>query len=68
MMNAIDEGNLPRWTDLACPKDAIAYYNLEKGAKMRDLILNLRGDAASHRELNHQFADFPKYKDNSKVK
>jgi hypothetical protein len=68
MADAIDQGSLPLWTDMACPKDAISYYNLEKGAKMKDLILNLRADAASHRELNHQLADFPNYQDTSQTK
>lgn len=42
---------------MACPKEAIEYYNLPKDAKMRDLILAVRADESCHREVNHHFAD-----------
>ena len=42
----------------ACP-EAIEYYALPEGAKMRDMILAIRADEACHREVNHHFSDVP---------
>jgi len=57
LLKCIDEGKLPYWSNMACPEEAIEYYNLPKDAKMRDLILAVRADESCHREVNHHFAD-----------
>ncbi len=42
------------------PKEAKDYYTFPQGAKMRDMILAIRADEASHRDTNHHFSDVPK--------
>jgi hypothetical protein len=43
------------------PEEAVEYYALGEGAKMRDLILAIRADEACHREVNHHFSDVPSW-------
>jgi ubiquinol oxidase len=50
----IDEGKLPRWTNLQAPDIAIKYWNMPEGKRtIRDLLLYVRADEAKHREVNH---------------
>ncbi len=42
---------------MEAPQEAVEYYNLPQGSKMRDLILSIRADESCHREVNHHFAD-----------
>ena len=62
LLEQLDAGKLPEWTDMPCPPAAREYYDLPRDAKMRDLFLNVRADEATHRELNHYFGDIPAYK------
>ncbi len=43
--------------NIAAPAPAIAYWNLEPDARLRDLIVAMREDEAIHRDINHAFAD-----------
>ncbi|KAF8469002.1 alternative oxidase-domain-containing protein [Kalaharituber pfeilii] len=53
----IDTGKLPEWTNLEAPDIAITYWQMQKGAKMRDLLNYIRADEAKHREVNHTLAN-----------
>jgi hypothetical protein len=46
---------------MRAPQNSIEYYAMAEDATMRDLLLNVRADEATHRELNHHFADIPTY-------
>jgi len=61
LLEQLDKGNLPIWSNLKAHEEAAQYYNLKEGAKFRDVILGIRADEACHRELNHYFADIPSY-------
>jgi hypothetical protein len=39
------------------PKVAIDYYNLDKSARLVDVVYAVRADEAAHRDANHNFAD-----------
>jgi hypothetical protein len=39
------------------PKIAINYYNLDKNARLLDVVYAVRADEAAHRDTNHHFAD-----------
>jgi len=52
---------LPEWSVMAAPKHAIDYYDLPANATMKDMFMHIRADEASHRELNHHFADIPSH-------
>lgn len=41
----------------AAPEIAVWYWNLESSAKLRDVVLAVRADEASHRDANHLFAE-----------
>ncbi len=56
----LDDGKLKKWSDLAASDVAVEYWHLPKGAKFRDVLLNVRADEAVHRELNHHLANIPK--------
>ena len=36
---------------------AITYWNLEKDARLREVVLAVRADEAAHRDVNHHFCD-----------
>jgi ubiquinol oxidase len=59
LLEQIDKGNLPHWSNLPAPQEAREYYHLPTDAKFRDMILAIRADEACHREVNHHFADIP---------
>lgn len=52
----LEAGKLPQWTNLAAPDIAIAYWRLNKDAKMRDVLLAVRADEACHSHVNHTFS------------
>ena len=53
----LDAGKLPAWQGLAAPDIAKLYWRLEPGATMRDLLLAVRADEASHRDVNHELSE-----------
>ena len=53
-LKEIDEG---RAENIKAPKIAIDYYNLDKDAKLRDVVIAVRKDEEGHRDVNHDMAD-----------
>ena len=53
-LKEIDEG---RTENIKAPKIAIDYYNLDKDAKLRDVVIAVREDEEEHRDVNHDMAD-----------
>ncbi|KAJ1846185.1 inducible alternative oxidase 2, partial [Coemansia sp. RSA 2708] len=50
----IDAG---RVENVKAPEIAVAYWNLDKDATLRDVVLAVRADEALHRDTNHHFSD-----------
>jgi ubiquinol oxidase len=50
----LDQG---RVEDVPAPPIAIDYWHLAPDARLRDVVLAVRADEASHRDVNHRFAD-----------
>jgi ubiquinol oxidase len=50
----VDSGRLE---NVAAPQIAIDYWKLSADATLRDVIIAVRIDESSHRDVNHQFAD-----------
>jgi ubiquinol oxidase len=50
----VDSGRLE---NVDAPQIAIDYWKLPADATLRDVIIAVRKDEASHRDVNHQFAD-----------
>lgn len=50
----IDAGRLP---NPPAPPLAIGYWKLPQDATLRDVVIAVRADEASHRDVNHAFAD-----------
>ncbi len=59
-LEKIDSGELE---NVAAPDIAIKYYQLQDGARLRDVVLRIREDEAKHRDRNHNFADCYQNKD-----
>ena len=53
-LKEIDEG---RTENIKAPKIAIDYYNLDKKATLRDVVIAVRKDEEGHRDVNHEMAD-----------
>jgi ubiquinol oxidase len=53
-LNGVDSG---KYENIPAPQIAIDYWNLASDAKLRDVILVVRDDEASHRNVNHDFAN-----------
>ena len=53
-LNDIEKGNL--WKDTNAPEIAVNYWRLGKNATMKDTILAIRADEASHSHVNHTFS------------
>jgi ubiquinol oxidase len=53
-LEEIDAGRSP---NVAAPAIARDYWKLAAGARLRDVVLKVRGDEAHHRDVNHRFAD-----------
>lgn len=56
ILEEIDAGRLPMWTNLPAPDIAITYWQLPENPVMRDVILAVRADEAHHRDVNHVLA------------
>ena len=50
----VDNGT---YANVAAPSIAIDYWKLAPDARLRDVIIAVRGDEAGHRDVNHQLAD-----------
>jgi ubiquinol oxidase len=46
-----------RVENVPAPDLAISYWPLEKDARLRDVIIQVRADEAGHRDRNHEMAD-----------
>ncbi len=53
-LRGVDDGTYP---NVPAPQIAIDYWKLPASAKLRDVIIAVRGDEAGHRDVNHDFAD-----------
>ena len=53
-LTEIDSGRLP---NPEAPEIAIDYWNLPRDARLRDVVIAVRADEASHRDVNHAFAN-----------
>ena len=53
ILEELDAGRLPMWSNLPAPELAIKYWKLPETATMRDVILVVRADEAHHRLVNH---------------
>jgi len=45
------------YANVPAPAIAIDYWNLAADARLRDVIIAVRADEATHRDVNHRFAD-----------
>lgn len=59
----IDTGKIPEWNEMPAPDIAINYWQMQKGATMRDLLNYVRADEAKHREVNHTLANLVQEQD-----
>jgi len=57
ILDKMDEGKLPMWSNLPAPEIAAIYWKLGEKAMMRDVILAIRADEAHHRVVNHTLGD-----------
>ena len=53
-LDEIDSGKIE---NSDAPLVAINYYHLDKNAKLRDVVLKVRGDEERHRDHNHTYAN-----------
>lgn len=53
-LNEVDAGT---HENVPAPQIAIDYWQLNKDAKLRDVIIAVRADEAEHRDVNHSFVD-----------
>ncbi|CAF2421673.1 unnamed protein product [Rotaria sp. Silwood2] len=53
----LDAGRLPKWLKTPAPQIAKNYWKLSDNAMMRDVLLAVRADEATHRQVNHKLAD-----------
>lgn len=53
ILEEMDAGRLPMWSNLPAPELAVKYWKLPETATMRDVILVVRADEAHHRLVNH---------------
>jgi ubiquinol oxidase len=51
---AVDDGT---HANVPAPRIAIDYWKLAPDARLRDVIVAVRGDEVHHRDINHRFAD-----------
>jgi len=56
ILDEMDAGRLPMWSNLPAPLIAVHYWKLPPTATMRDVILVVRADEANHRLVNHTLA------------
>ncbi|KAK3312236.1 mitochondrial alternative oxidase [Apodospora peruviana] len=65
-LREMDAGSLLGWTkeDFKIPDIAVKYWNMQEGRRsMRDLILHIRADEASHRGVNHTLSNLDQSSD-----
>ena len=43
--------------NIAAPELAIDYYDMEKDARLSDLIIRVRADEMHHSDTNHKYAE-----------
>ena len=43
--------------NIAAPKLAINYYDMQKDARLSDLIIRVRADEMHHSDTNHKYAE-----------
>ena len=53
-LKEVDDGT---HENIPAPRIAIDYWQLDKGAKLRVVIIAVRADEAEHRDVNHEFVD-----------
>ena len=53
----LEEIDAGKHENVPAPKIATDYWNLEPGAHLRDVVLAIRDDEATHRSFNHEIAD-----------
>ena len=53
----LDEIDAGRVDNVAAPDIAVSYWNLQPGARLREVVEVVRADEAGHRDRNHAFAD-----------
>lgn len=53
----IDSGKLPEWQQMKAPDIAVSYWRLAPDSTIRDLLLAVRADEASHKHVNAAFAE-----------
>ena len=53
----LDVGGLGAWKSEPAPKIAIDYWHMRPDATIRDLMLVVRADEATHRDVNHTLSD-----------
>lgn len=62
----LDAGLLPKWTDekFVIPDMAVRYWKMPEGKRtMRDLVLYIRADEATHRGVNHTLGNLNQKED-----
>jgi hypothetical protein len=62
----LDAGCLPKWTDerFRIPDMAVNYWKMPEGKRtMRDLVLYIRADEATHRGVNHTLSNLNQKED-----
>lgn len=62
----IEDGHLPKWADsnFVVPDIAVKYWHMPEGKRtMKDLILYIRADEASHRGVNHTLSNMNQQED-----
>ncbi|CAE7031090.1 alxA [Symbiodinium natans] len=67
LLEAIDGGQLPMFSNMKAPLFARQYYNLPKEAMVRDVFEQIRADEACHRDTNHVFSDLKADEPNTQV-
>ncbi len=53
----LEEIDAGRHENVPAPRIATDYWNLEPGAHLRDVVLVIRDDEATHRSVNHEIAN-----------
>ncbi|CAF1139814.1 unnamed protein product [Adineta steineri] len=56
-LQELDAGRLPIWSKTPAPSIAKSYWKLKDDAMMKDVLLAVRADEATHRQVNHKLAD-----------
>ena len=69
-LNDIDSGGTDarQWAKERAPKLAIEYWKMDEDATIRDVLLAVRADEASHAHVNHTFSSMGTTQKNPFVK